>query len=249
MEVLLIFTLMVSSINSFVVKESSSFSRQQQLPPDQTTLARGVVYPAMSIQLSNLFASRDDNTEPNGTAISSSSSTLINNNNRQGLYGTDLEMPSSYVRCAKCQTAYALSTEDLGGRGRRLECSVCNHAWFQTKDRLLTLTSEFELSPLPERDLERIQSNLNEGKSAKYMGDKKLYVGNLAFQCHEDDLYEIFGRFGDVGEVNLVRDEDGRPRGFGFVIMRTEEGGDRAITELDGMIIRGRNIAVRESNS
>jgi predicted Zn finger-like uncharacterized protein len=188
-----------------------------------------------------VWAGENDSMEPNGSSM--------NSNNRQALYGTMLEMPDTYVRCGKCQTAYAMTADDLGARGRRLECSVCTHSWFQTKDRLLTLTSEFALSPLPERDLDRIKSNLEEGKAAKYMGDKKLYVGNLAFQCHEDDLYEIFGKYGDVGEVNLIRDEDGRPRGFGFVTMRTDEGGDKAIAELDGMVIRGRNIAVRESNS
>jgi predicted Zn finger-like uncharacterized protein len=172
------------------------------------------------------------------------------NNERQGLYGTTLNMPSTYVRCGKCQTAYAISVDDLGTRGgRRLECTVCTHSWFQTKDRLLTLTPEFELSALPERDVERIQNNIQEGKAAKYMGEKKLYVGNLAFQCHEDDLYEIFGQYGDVGEVNMIRDETGRPRGFAFVTMRTEEGGEKAIAAADGMMIRGRNIAVRESNS
>jgi predicted Zn finger-like uncharacterized protein len=173
-----------------------------------------------------------------------------NNNSRQSLYGTTLDMPNTYVRCGKCQTSYAISEEDLGARGgRRLECSVCGHSWFQTKDRLMTLTPEFELSALPERDVERIQNNIQEGKAAKYMGDKKLYVGNLAFQCHEDDLYEIFGQYGDVGEVNMIRDETGRPRGFAFVTMRTEEAGEKAIAAADGMMIRGRNISVRESNS
>ena len=113
----------------------------------------------------------------------------------------------------------------------------------------MTLTPEFELLDLQERDIERIQNNLQEGKAAKYMGEKKLYVGNLAFQCHEDDLYEIFGQYGDVGEVNMIRDETGRPRGFAFVTMRTDEGGDKAIAAADGMMVRGRNIAVRESNS
>jgi predicted Zn finger-like uncharacterized protein len=172
------------------------------------------------------------------------------NDSKQGLYGSELDMPETYVKCGKCQTAYAITEDELGSRGgRRLECSVCGHAWYQTRDRIMTLTPEFELSTLPGRDLERIQNNLQEGKSAKFMGDKKLYVGNLAFQCHEDDLYEIFGQYGDVGDVNMIRDETGRPRGFAFVTMRTDEGGDKAIAAADGMMIRGRNIAVRESNS
>ena len=53
-------------------------------------------------------------------------------NDRQGMYGTTLDMPSTYVRCGKCQTAYAISEEDLGARGgRRLECTVCTHCTFE----------------------------------------------------------------------------------------------------------------------
>lgn len=179
--------------------------------------------------------------ETSGSAVSSGS--------RQASYGVDRDMPDSYVRCGKCQTVYAMTEEDLGGRGRRLECSVCDHSWFQSKDRLMTLTSELEMSPLPQRDLDRIKNNMEEGKPAKFMGEKKLYVGNIAFQCHEDDFFEVFGKCGDVGEVSLVRDDEGKIRGFGFVTMRTNEGGDKAIADLDGTMIRGRSIAVRESNT
>jgi predicted Zn finger-like uncharacterized protein len=168
---------------------------------------------------------------------------------RQALYGTELEMPSSYVRCGKCLAIYAMTEEDLGGRGRRLECAVCAHSWFQSKDRILTVTSEFELTPMRQRDVDRIKNNVIEGKEAKFTGDMKLYVGNISFQCSEDDLYELFGQCGEVGEVTMVKDEEGKNRGFGFVTMRTVDGGDKAIAELDGTAVRGRNLAVRASNT
>jgi len=47
----------------------------------------------------------------------------------------------------------------------------------------------------------------------------------------------------------LVRDEDGKNRGFGFVTMRSKDDGQKAMAELDGTPIRGRKIAVRESNN
>ena len=113
----------------------------------------------------------------------------------------------------------------------------------------MDLRDGFEIIPMPEQDLERISTNIKEGKSPKFMGDTKLYVGNISFTCHEDDLYEIFSQAGQVGEVSLVRDDEGKNRGFGFVTMRTQEGGQKAIDELDGTPVRGRNIAVRESNN
>jgi predicted Zn finger-like uncharacterized protein len=160
-------------------------------------------------------------------------------------------MPGSYVRCGKCQTAYALTEEDLGdgSRGRRLECTVCGHSWFQSRDRILSVRDDFELVPLPDRDLRRIRQNMEEGKSPKFVGEKKLYIGNVDFACHEDDFYEIFGEAGSVGDVSLVRDGQGNNRGFGFVTMRTNEEGMRAIELINGKSVRGRNIAVRESNN
>jgi predicted Zn finger-like uncharacterized protein len=157
----------------------------------------------------------------------------------------------SYVRCGKCQSSYSFTENDFeeGSNGRRLECSVCGHTWYQSKDRLLTVQEDYELITLPERDMIRIQRNIVEGKSPKYLGDKKLYVGNISFECHEDDIYKVFSTVGDVGDVSFVRDESGKCRGFGFVTMRTVDDATKAVDQLDGMSIRGRNIAVRESNN
>jgi RNA recognition motif-containing protein len=49
-------------------------------------------------------------------------------------------------------------------------------------------------------------------------------------------------------KVVLVGDGEGKNRGFGFVTMRTKEGGAKAMESLDGKEFNGRNIAVRESN-
>jgi RNA recognition motif-containing protein len=103
--------------------------------------------------------------------------------------------------------------------------------------------------PLPQVDRDRITTNIQEGKEPKHVGDCKLYVGNIPFTCHEDDLFEVFSQIGEVGEVNLVRDDDGKIRGFGFITMRTKEEGLKAIEQLNGTPIRGRNMAVRESNT
>lgn len=132
---------------------------------------------------------------------------------------------------------------------RRLECSVCGHSWFQSKDRLMTLNDSFEMVPLPQNDKDRIAKNLEEGKNPRYVGDMKLYVGNIAFGSTEDDIMEMFSEVGTVGEISLVRDDQGRNRGFGFITMRTKEEGEAAIEKLDGFELNGRNLAVRESNN
>lgn len=131
---------------------------------------------------------------------------------------------------------------------RRLECSVCGHSWFQSRDRLMSLSNGFEMIPLPETDAARIKTNIAEDRYPGFVGEKKLYVGNISFQATEADILEFFSECGVVGEVALVRDDEGRMRGFGFVTMRTNAEGEKAIETLDGKDLCGRNVAVRESN-
>lgn len=76
----------------------------------------------------------------------------------------------------------------------------------------------------------------------------KLFVGNLSFKLTENDLQDMFAACGSVTEVNLVMDRmSGRPRGFAFVTMATDEEAQKAIAELNGKEIDGRALAVNEA--
>ena len=76
---------------------------------------------------------------------------------------------------------------------------------------------------------------------------KKLYVGNLAFQTTEDELNGIFSQFGAVESVTIITDRDtGRSKGFGFVVME-EADADKAIEQLNGSQLGGRNLTVNEA--
>jgi RNA recognition motif-containing protein len=130
-----------------------------------------------------------------------------------------------------------------------MECSICNHTWFQSRDRLATLGEGFEMISLPERDMDRIQLNMKEGRHPKHFGDYKMYVGNISFQCTEADVIEVFETVGPVGDVSLVRDDMGRIRGFGFVTMRNKADGEKALEKLDGTELKGRKLNVRPSTN
>lgn len=169
---------------------------------------------------------------------------------KQAQYGKDLELPPTYVRCGKCQVYFSLTEDELGrGKGRRLECSVCDHSWFQSKDRLMQVREGLELVAKPAYELASIQLNIKENKNPSFQGDFKLYVGNIAFECTEENVYEAFSKVGIVGDIALVRDDVGKNRGFGFVTMRTKEDGEKAMEELNGTELMGRSITVRESNN
>ncbi len=78
---------------------------------------------------------------------------------------------------------------------------------------------------------------------------KRLYVGNLPYSATEADLRDAFAATGhDVAEVKVVLDrETGRPRGFAFVEMATDEGARAAMETLNGKDLQGRAIAVSEA--
>src|SRR5688572_9893326 len=76
----------------------------------------------------------------------------------------------------------------------------------------------------------------------------KLYVGNLPFNTTNQDLSDIFAEIGTVESSNVIEDrETGRSRGFGFVEMANKEDGERAIAELNGKEIDGRELKVNEA--
>ncbi len=74
----------------------------------------------------------------------------------------------------------------------------------------------------------------------------KLYVGNLAFGTTDQDLMELFGRFGQVVSAQVVMDRDtGRSRGFAFVEMAS--GAQEAIQGTNMSEFQGRNLTVNEA--
>lgn len=75
--------------------------------------------------------------------------------------------------------------------------------------------------------------------------NNKLYVGNISFNTSDRDLQDAFDEFGAALEVHLVTDRaTGRPRGFGFVTMSTEEEAQAAIEGLNGKTVDGRALTV-----
>jgi RNA recognition motif-containing protein len=76
----------------------------------------------------------------------------------------------------------------------------------------------------------------------------RLYVGNLPYAVTELDLRDLFGGVGTVTDAKIVTDrETGRPRGFGFVEMSTEDEARKAIEEMNGRDVQGRQVAVKEA--
>lgn len=77
---------------------------------------------------------------------------------------------------------------------------------------------------------------------------KKLFVGNVPYNITEDRLKEVFSEAGEVESVAIITDKmTGRPRGFVFVEMKTDEGAKKAVETLHGKDVDGREINVNEA--
>jgi len=77
---------------------------------------------------------------------------------------------------------------------------------------------------------------------------RKLYVGNLPYSADQQSLQETFSQCGTVDSVNVITDRDtGQSKGFGFVEMSSDSEAQKAIQELNGTSIGGREIKVNEA--
>ncbi len=75
-----------------------------------------------------------------------------------------------------------------------------------------------------------------------------IYVGNLSYRMGDSDLEAMFAKFGEVKSAKIIMDrETGRSKGFGFVEMQTEIGGNAAIEALNGSDSEGRSLRVNEA--
>jgi len=77
---------------------------------------------------------------------------------------------------------------------------------------------------------------------------KKLYVGNMSYETTEQQIRELFSQAGEITEISLITDRDtGRPKGFGFVEMATEDGAKEAIKRFNGYSMNDRTLTVNEA--
>jgi cold-inducible RNA-binding protein len=77
---------------------------------------------------------------------------------------------------------------------------------------------------------------------------RNIFVGNLSFSMGEAELRQLFEQKGAVEKVTVMRDTDtGRSRGFAFVEMASDEAAQKAIAELNGSSVDGRNLTVNEA--
>jgi U1 small nuclear ribonucleoprotein 70kDa len=69
-----------------------------------------------------------------------------------------------------------------------------------------------------------------------------LFVGRLAYEVTERKLLREMESFGPIKDIKIVKDRDGKSKGFAFIEYDHEEDMKRAYRAADGMRIEGREI-------
>ncbi|CDW90873.1 squamous cell carcinoma antigen recognized by t-cells 3 [Stylonychia lemnae] len=76
-----------------------------------------------------------------------------------------------------------------------------------------------------------------------------VYVTNLPYTCNEEKLRDHFKDVGVVDEVRLLRDKDGKLRGYGYIQFQDKKQVDLAVNTLNKSKIDGRTMVVQYSKS
>lgn len=110
--------------------------------------------------------------------------------------------------------------EGGGGRGAAMERIMM--------DKLKQLQGPtYELPPL-------------EATEKKFCGRSRLYVGNIAADVSEDDIKDLFNKYGETSELFINKDKF-----FAFICMDYHYNAERAKQEINGKELKGRPLRVR----
>ena len=80
---------------------------------------------------------------------------------------------------------------------------------------------------------------------ARFKHSAYIFAGGLDFELTEGDVLAVFAQYGEIVDINLVRDkETGRSRGFAFVAYEDQRSTVLAVDNLSGAKVAGRTVRV-----
>lgn len=69
------------------------------------------------------------------------------------------------------------------------------------------------------------EASYNPQKDPNAQGDpfKTLFISRLSYEATEDDLHREFGVYGPIEHLKLVKDKEGKSRGYAFIVYEREK--------------------------
>eukprot|EP01080_Neovahlkampfia_damariscottae_P010847 gene10847-3467_t len=79
----------------------------------------------------------------------------------------------------------------------------------------------------------------------KYKESAYIYIGGIDYDLNEGDLVRVFSQYGEVVDINLVRDEEtGAPKGFCYLAYEDQRSTNLAVDNFNGIQLGDRIISV-----
>ncbi|KAJ0003878.1 hypothetical protein NQD34_010092, partial [Periophthalmus magnuspinnatus] len=80
---------------------------------------------------------------------------------------------------------------------------------------------------------------------SEYSDSAWIFVGGLPYELSEGDIICVFSQYGEVVNINLVRDKKtGKSKGFCFICYEDQRSTILAVDNFNGIKIKGRTIRV-----
>ncbi|XP_045765796.1 RNA-binding motif protein, X-linked 2 [Maniola jurtina] len=104
------------------------------------------------------------------------------------------------------------------------------------------MTNVKNVLKLSEREL---TGNSKSSWHDQYKDSAWLFIGGLPYDLTEGDIICVFSQYGEIVNINLVRDKGtGKSRGFAFICFEDQRSTILAVDNLNGIKILGRTIRV-----
>jgi len=102
-----------------------------------------------------------------------------------------------------------------------------------------------EIHRINDLELENGMVNTPASWHQKYINSAWVYIGNLPIRLSEGDILAVMSQWGEVEDVNLVREEKtGKSKGFAFLKYEDARSCILAVDNLSGSVVLGRSLRV-----
>mmetsp|Transcript_14972 Transcript_14972/g.31745 ORF Transcript_14972/g.31745 Transcript_14972/m.31745 type:complete len:244 (-) Transcript_14972:102-833(-) len=102
-----------------------------------------------------------------------------------------------------------------------------------------------EIQRINDLELQKGLAHTSASWHTKYKDSAWIYAGNLPHELTEGDVLCILSQYGEIEDINLVRDADsGKSKGFAFVKYEDSRSCVLAVDNLTGSQVLGRTLRV-----
>lgn len=107
------------------------------------------------------------------------------------------------------------------------------------------LTNMRKVNELNDRELKSGHAGTKLSWHNDYKDSAWIFVGGLPFDLTEGDIICVFSQYGEIANINLVRDKDtGKSKGFAFICYEDQRSSVLAVDNFNGVTLCGRIIRV-----